>query len=60
MEERKALYEIKMKLLSGIFSYDEAKIRAAPYIDSLNKKGSAIAKKYGRRFVKTTFSSQMR
>ena len=60
MEERKKLYEIKMKLLSGLLSYDEAKTQAAPYIDSLNEKGAAIAKKHGRRFVKTTFSIQMR
>lgn len=60
MEERKALYEIKMKLVSGLISYEEAKIQAMPFIDSLNKKGKDIAKKYGRRFVNTTFSQQMR
>lgn len=60
MDERKKLYEIKMKLISGIISYDEAKKMALPFIDSLNAKGREIAKKHGRRYVNTTFSQQMR
>lgn len=60
MEERKALYEIKMKLLSGLITYDEAKAQAKPFINALNEKGRQIAKKHGRRFVETTFSQQMR
>ena len=60
MEDRKKLYEIKMKLLSGIISYDEAKVQAQPYIDNLNTKGRDIAKKHGRKYVNTTFSNQMR
>lgn len=60
MEERKALYEIKMELLAGLITYDEAKIQAKPFIDTLNEKGKTIAKKHGRRFVETTFSQQMR
>ena len=60
MEERKALYEIKMKLLAGLITYDEAKTQSQPFIDSLNKKGKEIAKKHSRRFVETSFSSQMR
>jgi hypothetical protein len=60
MKEREELYTIKMKLLSGIISYDDAKIQAQPFIDLLNKKGKEIAKKHSRRFVETTFSSQMR
>jgi hypothetical protein len=59
-DERKKLYEIKMKLLAGLISFDEAKTQAMPFIDSLNKKGRTIARKYNRRFVETTFSSQMR
>ena len=60
MEERKALYEIKMKLISGIISYDEAYTLAKPFIDALNIKGRNIAKKYGKTYRDTTFSIQMR
>ena len=60
MDERKALYEIKMKLLAGILTYSQAKEQSKGYINALNEKGETIAKKHGRRFVKTTFSQQMR
>lgn len=60
MNERETLYQIKMKLLAGLITYDEAKTQAQPFIDSLNEKCKAIAKKHGRRFIATNFSSQMR
>jgi hypothetical protein len=60
MEERKALYEIKMKLLSGLITYDEAKAQAKPFINALNERCKQMAKKHGRRFVETTFSQQIR
>ena len=60
MEERKALYEIKMKLLTGLISYEQAKELSAEHINALNIRGERIAMKHGRKFVKTTFSQQMR
>jgi hypothetical protein len=60
MDARVALYEIKMKLLSGIISYEEAKKQSIPFIEELNIMGKNIAKKYGRKFLPTTFSQQMR
>ena len=60
MEERKNIYEINMKLLSGIINYEEAKILATPFINKLNEKCKVIAKKHGKRYVETTFSQQMR
>lgn len=58
--ERAKLHEIKMLLISGNITYENAEKIAAQYINELNIKGETIAKKYGRKFVKTTFSQQMR
>ena len=58
--ERAKLHEIKMLLISGSITYENAEKIATPYINTLNEKGKEIAKKHGRSFVKTTFSAQMR
>lgn len=60
MTARENLYRIKMLLVTGNITYEQAKEEAKPFIDELNEKGQEIAKKYGRKFVKTTFSQQMR
>lgn len=60
MDARKKLYEIKMKLIAGLITYDEASKQAKSSIDELNAKGKEIAKKHGMKYHETTFSMQMR
>lgn len=57
---RNAIEHIRFKMIKGLITYDEAKAEAQPIIDEMNKKGLEVAKKYGRRFTKFTFSTLMR
>lgn len=57
---RNIIGQIRGDMLKGIISYDEAKEKAKPYIDEMNKKAKEIAKKYNMRFKKFTFSELMR
>ena len=51
---------IRLNLVNGIISYDEAKELAQPVIDEMNKKGMEIAKKHNQKFKAFTFSALMR
>ena len=60
MNAREALFDIRGKLLAGILTYDQAKIAAAPYIESMNAQAKIIAKRHGKKFYSFTFSNMMR
>lgn len=51
---------IRIKMLRGILSYDEAKATAQPIIDQMNEIGRKVAAKYGKRHTDFTFASLMR
>lgn len=57
---REELENIRAWMLSGAITREEAKHKAAPIIDEINKKSVEIAKKYGQRPRLVTFASIMR
>lgn len=57
---RNQIETIRLNLMRGFTTYDEAKERAQPIIDEMNKKGAEIAKKYNQKFIKFTFAALMR
>lgn len=57
---RNLLNNIRLQMIHGVITYDEAKVKAQPIIDEMNKKGLEIAKKHGMRFKKFTFTNLMR
>ena len=54
------IQEIKMRMVSGLIDYDQAKKEAQPIIDEMNRLGEGIAKKFGKKFSKFTFVNLMR
>ena len=54
------IHEIKTMYMSGLIDYDEAKKRAEPIIEEMNKRGAEIAKKHGRKFPGVKLASLMR
>jgi hypothetical protein len=58
--DRERIFDIRRKLLTRAFSYDQARIEAAPIIESMNNQARTIAKKHGKGFKGFTFSSLMR
>lgn len=57
---RNKIETIRLNMMRGFITYDEAKQQAQPIIDEMNKRGSEISKKYGRKFKGFTFSALMR
>lgn len=51
---------IKMKMLHGLLTYEEAKAEAQPIIDEMNIKAQEIARRHRRRHKKFTFNQLMR
>lgn len=60
METINKLNEIKMLLLSGAITYEQAKNDSAILIKFLNDKSAEIALKYGQKPKKISFASFMR
>ena len=60
METRIKLQQIKASFLAGEITYEQAKEIAKPYIYTINKKAEEIAKQYGGKAKKLTFSYIMR
>ena len=60
MEDIERLNEIKILLKTGQIDYDEARIKAQPILDLMNKKGEVIAKKFGKKYSKISFTGFMR
>lgn len=52
--------EIRLAMFRGILSYDEARAKAEPIIDEMNRRGREIAKKYGKSFRPFSFAALMR
>ena len=57
---REELENIRAWMLSGAITREEAKRKAAPIREEINKKSVEIAKKYGQRPRLVTFASIMR
>lgn len=51
---------IRIKMLRGVLSYEDAKAAAQPIIDEMNEIGRKIAAKYGKRHTNFTFANLMR
>lgn len=60
MTIKREIENIKAELINGIISYDDAKAKAQPVIDELNRKAREIAKKYGKKHHNFTFAGLMR
>ena len=54
------LGEIRWQMACGGLSYDEAKEKAQPIIDEMNEVSARIAREYGKKPGKFTFSKLMR
>lgn len=59
-ENRQTIKSIKQRLNAGALDYEQAKKEAEPVIASINEHGASIAKKYGLRPRKVTFTELMR
>ena len=59
-EFRDKISEIRGEMLSGKITYDEARIKAQPIIDEMNKIGREISAKYGKKHHDFSFASLMR
>lgn len=59
-ENRAKIAEIRMKLLRGVITYEEARKDAEPYLQHMNRRGAEIAKEYGCKFKPVTFAALMR
>lgn len=57
---RKAIAEIKRQLLSGEITREHAKQLAQPILDQVNTRSVKIAKKYGKKAYRISFSEAMR
>lgn len=57
---QQAIFDIRGKLLSGILSYDQAKLEATPVIEEMNRIGKEIAKRFKKKFYPFTFTGLMR
>ena len=57
---RNKIEDIKRRLARGLIDYDQAKKEAQPIIDEMNRLGSEVAKRFGKKFVGFTFSKLMR
>lgn len=57
---RNKIETIKIKLLQGYLTYEEAKAEAEPIIKEMNQKAKEIAHKHRRAHRKFTFSTLMR
>jgi len=57
---REKIFDIRGRLLTGIISYEQAKIEAMPVIKEMNIEAKDIADKHGRKFSGFTFTSLMR
>lgn len=60
MNYRNCIEKIKLELLTGKITYDEAKIKLQPIIIEMNKKGKEIAKKFNQKFKPFTFVQLIR
>jgi len=54
------IHNIRYRLVVGRISFDEAKSLAKPIIREMEKSAEKIAKKFGRRPPKFSFTSLMR
>lgn len=59
-ELRLAIAAIRNDLNNGYLSYDEAKEKASYFINIMNNKAKEVAKKFGKKPIKFSFSSLMR
>ena len=59
-EFRNKIAEIRRDLYLGTITYDEAKAKAQPIIDEMNRAASDIAAKYGKKHHGFSFVSLMR
>ena len=60
MEHKQEMDNIKMWLLSGAINYEQAEKMAAPHLQAMNEKAAELAKKYGVKPKKISFSAFMR
>ena len=44
MENRDKVWEVRGRLLSGAYTYDEAETELQPTLDGMNSKGKEVAK----------------
>lgn len=60
MEHKQEMDNIKMWLHTGAISYEQAERMAEPHLKAMNEKSAELAKKYGVRARKITFSAFIR
>jgi hypothetical protein len=54
VEYRQFFFDLRGKLLTSQITYEQALEMAKPVLVEYNKKGEAIAKKYGKKYRKIT------
>lgn len=57
---RDKLFQIRFFLIGGHLTYEQAKATAQPFIDEINARAKAKAKKYGKKHIDFTFAAFMR
>lgn len=60
MDNMEAVAVIKANLNIGVMTYDQAKVALQPILDKMNIQGTAIAKKYGKKFKPFTATGLLR
>ena len=56
MEYREQILKIRSEYLRGRINLAEARSMVEPLLDEMNRKGEAIAKKFGKKFHKLSFA----
>lgn len=60
MNFREQIEQIKIEMMYGHLTYDEAKAKAQPIIDEMNKKAREVAKRWNKKHYNFTFPALMR
>ena len=60
MLAKEQLMLIRSAFYAGKLTYDEAKVKAQPFLDEINKQAVIIAKKHNQKPFKASFAGVMR
>lgn len=60
IDNREKIKDIRRRMVTGVISYEQAKLEAQPIINDINAKAKELAKKYNMKASKVSFAAMMR